>query len=273
MQLFKAVDPMAGSATSRRPFPVVLGSGLGGGPIQIAVLGGELVAKVGIYEAGQLTLTLLALATAALNAKYPIGVFAEFEGLVIRISTRPYLSAALIAAAATSARLALSPFLGVPEPVVPDEVSLIFQAETYITGHFANHVNLLPNFLPLYINITPTYASIYPVLRSFPMFIGLFLGIGAWGGVLLSMVALTVAVYWMVREWMNAKYAFIAAFIVIIRYGLFSLWVNAYWGGAFTALGGVLLLGGLQGSQIASKSVLRRCGRLGGGHPDDDEAL
>jgi hypothetical protein len=87
------------------------------------------------------------------------------------------------------------------------------------------------------------------------------------------MVALTVAVYWMVREWMNAKYAFIAAFIVIIRYGLFSLWVNAYWGGAFTALGGVLLLGGLQGSQIASKSVLRRCGRLGGGHPDDDEAL
>ena len=60
------------------------------------------------------------------------------------------------------------------------------------------------------------------------------------------MVALTVAVYWMVREWMNAKYAFIAAFIVIIRYGLFSLWVNAYWGGAFTALGGVLLLGGFK---------------------------
>ena len=39
---------------------------------------------------------------------------------------------------------------------------------------------------------------------------------------------------------------FIAAFIVIIRYGLFSLWVNAYWGGAFTALGGALLLGGFK---------------------------
>ena len=75
------------------------------------------------------------------------------------------------------------------------------------------------------------------------MFIGFCLGIGAWGGVLLSMVALTVAVYWMVREWINSKYAIIAALIVIIRYGLFSLWVNSYWGGAFTALGGVLLLG------------------------------
>jgi hypothetical protein len=143
---------------------VVLGSGLGGGPIQIAVLGGELVAKVGIYEAGQLTLTLLALATAALNAKYPIGVFAEFEGLVTRISTRPYLSAALIAAAATSARLALSPFLGVPEPVVPDEVSLIFQAETYVTGHFANHVNLFRTFCP---STSISHLHTHRFIRSF----------------------------------------------------------------------------------------------------------
>ena len=105
------------------------------------------------------------------------------------------------------------------------------------------------------------------------MFIGLFLGIGAWGGVLLSMVALTVAVYWMVREWMNAKYAFIAAFIVIIRYGLFSLWVNAYLGRSIYCTWRGRVIGGLQGSQIASKSVLPRCGRLGGGHPDDDEAL
>ena len=241
--------------------------------MQIAVLGSELVAKVGIYEARQLPLTLLALATAASITKYPIGVLAEFEDLVTRISNRPYLSAALIAIAATGARLALSPFLGVPEPVVPDEVSLIFQAKTYVTGHFANHVTLLPIFLPLYVNITPTYASIYPVLRSFPIFIGLFLGIGAWGGVLLSMVALTVAVYWMVREWMNAEYAFVSAFIVIIRYGLFSLWVNAYWGGAFTALGGALLLGGFKAVRSRPNSVQRRCGRLGGGHPDDDKAL
>ena len=209
-------------------------------------VGGELVARVGIYEAWQLPLTLLALLIAALITKYPIGIFAGFENLVSRIAGRPYLSAASIAAAATCARLALSPFLGIPEPIVPDEISLVFQAKTYVTGHFANHVNLLPNFQPVFVNITPTYASMYPVLRSFPMFLGLFLGIGAWGGVLLSMVALAVAIYWMVREWIDAKYALIAAFVVILRFGLFSLWVNSYWGGAFTALGGVLLLGGFK---------------------------
>ena len=60
------------------------------------------------------------------------------------------------------------------------------------------------------------------------------------------MVALTVSVYWMVREWINARYAFIAALIVIVRYGLFSIWVNSYFGVTFTALGGVLLLGGFK---------------------------
>jgi hypothetical protein len=215
----------------------------------------QIVTRVGLYEAWQLPLTLLALLTAALITKYPIGLFAKFETLVGRIADRPYLSATLIAAVATCARLALSPFLGTPEPIVPDEVSLIFQAETYLTGHLANHVNLLPNFASLFVILSPTYASMYPVLRSFPMFLGLILGIGAWGGVLLTMVALTVATYWMVREWINAKYAFIAAFIVIIRFGLFSLWVNSYWGGAFTALGGVLLLGGFKA--VRSRPNLR----------------
>ena len=131
-------------------------------------LAGELVARVGIFEAWQLPLTLLALATAVLITKYPIRVFAGFERVISKISDRPYLSAALIAAAATGARLALSPFLGIPEPVVPDEVSLIFQAKTYVTGQFANHANLLPNFQPILVNITPTCLSVYPVLRYFP---------------------------------------------------------------------------------------------------------
>ena len=209
-------------------------------------LGGDFVARVGIYEAWQLPLTVLTLLIAALITKYPIGMFAEFENLVGKISDRPYLSAALIAGAAASARLALSPFLGTPEPIVLDEVSLMLQAQTYLGGHLTSHANLFPDFESVYVLLSPTYASMYPVLRSLPLLIGYWLGIGAWGGVLLSMVALTVAVYWMVKVWINARYAFIAALIVIIRYGLFSSWVNSYCGGAFTALGGVLLLGGFK---------------------------
>src|SRR5271170_194276 len=209
-------------------------------------LGGEFVARVGIYEAWQLPLTLFMLLTAALITKYPIGLFAKFEDLIGKIADRHYLSAALIAGVAACARLSLSPFIGTPQPTIPDEFSLMLQAKTYLTGHLANHVNLLPDFESVYVLLSPTYASMYPVLRSFPLFVGYCLGIGAWGGVLLSMVALTVAVYWMVREWVNPRYAFIAALIVILRYGLFSFWVNSYWGAAFTALGGVLLLGGFK---------------------------
>ncbi len=212
----------------------------------LANIGDDFISRVGIYEAWQLPLTLLMLLTAVLITKYPIRLFAKFENLVGKIADRPYLSAALIAGVATCARLALSPFLGTPQPIVADEVSLTLQAKTYLAGHLASHVNLLPDFGSIYVIVSPTYASMYPVLRSFPIFIGLFLGIGAWGGVLLSMVALTVAAYWMVREWINSRYAFIASLIVMVRYGLFSLWVNSFWGGAFTALGGVLLLGGFK---------------------------
>src|SRR5271154_5436954 len=209
-------------------------------------LGGDFVARVGIYEAWQLPLTLLMLLSAVLIAKYPIGLFARCENIAAKIADRPYLTAALIAGAATGARLALSPFLGTPQPIVADEASLILQAKTYLGGHLTNRVHLLPDFESVYVLLSPTYASMYPVLRSLPLFIGFGLVIGPWGGVLLSMVALTVAVYWMVREWINGKYAFIAALIVIARYGLFSFWANSYWGGAFTALGGVLLLGGFK---------------------------
>ena len=184
------------------------------------------------------------LLTAVLITKYPIAPFPRFEELVSEIADRPYLSAAAVAGAALCARLALSPFLETPQPIVADEISLMLQAKTYLGGHLANHVKLLPDFESVYVILSPTYASMYPVLRSLPVFLGLCLRIGAWGGILLSMVALIVAIYWMVREWVNSKYAIVAALIVIIRFGLFSFWVNSYWGGAFTALGGVLLAGG-----------------------------
>lgn len=209
-------------------------------------LGGDFVARVGIYEAWQLPLTLVMLLIALLITKYPLSLFTKAEHFISTIGDRPYLSAVLVGAVAACGRLALSPTLGVPQPIVADEVSLTLQAKTYLGGHLANYVHLLPDFESVYVILSPTYASMYPVLRSLPIFVGIGAGIGAWGGVLLSMVALTVAVYWMVREWINSRYALIAALIVIIRFGLFSLWVNSYWGGAFTALGGVLLLGGFK---------------------------
>jgi hypothetical protein len=58
------------------------------------------------------------------------------------------------------------------------------------------------------------------------------------------MIVLCVATYWALRVWIGPRYAFVAALLAIVRFGLFSFWVNSYCGGAFTALGGLLLLGG-----------------------------
>lgn len=144
-------------------------------------LGGDFVARVGIYEAWQLPLTLLMLLTAILITKYPIALFARFEEVVGKIADRPYLSVAVVAGVATCARLALCPFLGTPQPVLADEVSFLLQAKTYLGGHLASHVKLLPDFESIDVIFSPTYASMYPVLRSLPLFVGLGLGIGAWG--------------------------------------------------------------------------------------------
>ena len=154
-------------------------------------VGSEVVARVGIYEAWQLPLTLLALLIAALITKYPIGIFAEFENLVSR-NCPPALPQR---SADCRRRGQRSP--GAFAVSRNSSAKYSRRSESHLSGQDVSH--LLPNFASLFVILSPTYASMYPVLRSFPMFIGLLLGIGAWGGVLLSMVALTVAVYWMVR--------------------------------------------------------------------------
>jgi hypothetical protein len=184
-------------------------------------------------------MTALAIAV----ARYRKNPLARLEALIEAIALRPYLSLALIVVIAIGGPLALRPMLGFPDPIVADEFSLMLQAKTYLSGKLVNAVTLTPNFAAEWDILSPTYASQYPVLRSFPLLVGYAVGVGAWGGVVLSMAALTAAVYWMVSLWINTRYAFVAALLVILRFGLFSLWVNSYWGGAFTALGGVLLLG------------------------------
>ena len=198
---------------------------------------------LGVYEIWQLPFTLAMMVLAAAITARPVKAFEKVEAFLARIGERPILSILVICALVIVPRLALWPLIGAQDPVIGDEYSLILQAKTFLSGRLAVPASLPPNFEALYVLLAPTYSSIYPVLRSFPLLLGYLLGVGASGGVLLSMAALAVAVYWMVRVWMDARYGLVAALIVILRFGLFSMWVNSYWGGAFTALGGILILG------------------------------
>lgn len=81
--------------------------------------------------------------------------------------------------------------------------------------------------------------------RSFPLLVGMLLAGEAWIGVWLSFVAMCMAIVWMLRGWVSPSLALLGGVLVVLRLGLFSYWVNSYWGGAFTALGGMLILGAL----------------------------
>jgi hypothetical protein len=51
------------------------------------------------------------------------------------------------------------------------------------------------------------------------------------------------AVTWMLQAWFPAEWALLGGAFVLLRLGLFSYWVNSYWGGAAAAAAGALVLG------------------------------
>ena len=136
------------------------------------------------------------------------------------------------------------PWLGPPVPVGHDEHSLFLQAETFLAGRLSNPTHpLWVHFESIHINQVPTYSSMYFPGRGLPLLAGLLLAGNPWVGVWLSFVFMSMAAVWMLQGWLSSPYAFIGGMWVVIRLGLFSYWINSYWGGAFSALGAMLVVG------------------------------
>ena len=54
-------------------------------------LGSDFVARVGIYEAFQLPLTLVMILCGLFLARHPIALFAKFENHISKLAHQPYL--------------------------------------------------------------------------------------------------------------------------------------------------------------------------------------
>ena len=167
----------------------------------------------------------------------------RFERGLSSLARRKTLSWVGLGALVLVVRAALLPVWPIPTPSVYDEFSYILQADTFAHGRLANPAHPLWRFFEsTYILQQPTYASRFPPAQGLAMAIGQVIFGHPWFGVWLSAGVLAAALCWALQGWLPPGWALLGAFIGL-DLCLFSYWMNSYWGGAVTAIGGALVTG------------------------------
>jgi hypothetical protein len=140
-------------------------------------------------------------------------------------------------------RAVILPVWPIPKPTIYDEFSYFLQADTFAHGRLTNPTHPLWQFFEgTYVLQQPTYASRFPPAQGLAMAVGqLFFG-HPWFGVWLSAGLLAAVLCWALQGWLPPGWALLGAFIGL-ELCLFSYWMNSYWGGAVTAIGGALVIG------------------------------
>lgn len=171
---------------------------------------------------------------------------ASLELWASRIAAKkPLLVAVSAAALVALCRIALLPWWPIPRPVIHDEFGYLLLADTFSLGRLANPTHVLSAFFESpYILQHPTYtAKFMPgtglVMAAFQIVFG-----HPWFGVVACCACLMAVLIWALQGWLPARWSLLgAAFAVYLV--LFSYWMDSYWGGSLTAIGGGLVTGAL----------------------------
>lgn len=201
---------------------------------------------LGVFSAAEIALALLVLVLSLTVPQLGARVFESFERRLGSLAHHPGRQLIAVGMMAVAVRALMLPWLGVPEPLVHDETSILLQAQTFAAGRLANPTHpFWQHFETIYVNQLPSYASMYFPGRGAPLAAGLVVANSAWLGVWMSMVLLCMGATWMLQGWVSLPMALLGGMLVALRLGMFSFWINSYYGGAFIALGAMLVIGAL----------------------------